>query len=471
MKKYNKIYILIIIILLYQVLGATIPYLIKTPISDSSQKAFDGINYYSEELQGADSVYLVESFEDALGTKAELIRNATKSIDIAYYTFEEGEISSFLLNELILAADRGVEIRILLNGKSTKTRFGGLELLKVINSYDNVVYKVYNRVNFFKPWTIQSTLHDKFIIVDDEWLILGGRNIGDRFFDPDGFEDKLTYDREVLLKGKHEEGSAIEQINEYMELIWNSKNSKTIKSQKKPDAKFIDKTKQNINIFIENNEKFFECSLKDYEERLVAANKVTLIHNPINTSNKEPWVGYQLNSLIKNADNKIMIQTPYMTGNKEFLDALRNTKEFVEEKTIVTNSILSSPNYLAFPNYILNRKNFLKTNTRLYEFQSNDSIHAKSLLIDDNISVVGSFNMDNRSLYMSTETMLVIHSQEFNNILENAFNDIIYSSLEVDSNTNKYILNDDTVYIMPSYIKILAMKIMSLFSIVFKFLL
>ncbi len=68
---------------------------------------------------------------------------------------------------------------------------------------------------------------------------------------------------------------------------------------------------------------------------------------------------------------------------------------------------------MASPNYLFQRKKFLKTGINIYEYLGEESIHGKSLVFDDNITVVGSYNMDSCSANLNTETMIVVDSEEF----------------------------------------------------------
>ncbi len=65
-------------------------------------------------------------------------------------------------------------------------------------------------------------------------------------------------------------------------------------------------------------------------------------------------------------------------------------------------------------------------------------MHGKTVLIDDNISIIGSYNLDMRSTYMDTETMLVIHSERFNEIVTKAVKEMEQDSL---------VLSEDGTYI------------------------
>lgn len=80
----------------------------------------------------------------------------------------------------------------------------------------------------------------------------------------------------------------------------------------------------------------------------------------------------------------------------------------------------------------------MNTGAAVYEYQQVESIHGKSLILDDRISAVGSFNLDERSAYIDTETMLVIDSPELVKQMKDAIANIMEKSLEVGRD-NTYI--------------------------------
>ena len=84
------------------------------------------------------------------------------------------------------------------------------------------------------------------------------------------------------------------------------------------------------------------------------------------------------------------------------------------EIKVITNSAESGANVIGSADLYNEKDNLLKTGIKLYEQVSDASIHTKSLLIDEAISVIGSFNVDMRSTYIDTETMVVIHCKPIN---------------------------------------------------------
>lgn len=154
-------------------------------------------------------------------------------------------------------------------------------------------------------------------------------------------------------------------------------------------------------------------------------------------------MAWQLEALAQRAKKRVWIQTPYATGNQNLLHTLETLNQ-TKEVTLITNALPSTPNLLAFSNYLGHRQRFLNTQTALYEYQSTNSHHGKSLLMDDDLALIGSFNMDERSGYLSTEIMLVIHSQPLAGQLEEAMGQMISSSLQVGQN-NRYLKEEQAL--------------------------
>jgi hypothetical protein len=169
----------------------------------------------------------------------------------------------------------------------------------------------------------------------------------------------------------------------------------------------------------------------DYEKITVPTNKITLVTNPIHIMSKQPYVWYELSELMKHATERVYIQTPYTVLNQDMYQDLKEIHTTVPDFIILVNSRAVGDNFVASSDYTMNRKKILKTGVKIYEFQGKYSMHDKSILIDDDISVIGSYNLDMRSTYLDTEVMLVVHGKEFNQLLENCIRAMEDQSLPV----------------------------------------
>lgn len=101
-------------------------------------------------------------------------------------------------------------------------------------------------------------------------------------------------------------------------------------------------------------------------------------------------------------------------------EGLTEVCDKVENVSLMTNSIGNNGNPFGSADYYVNKDKILNTGLEVWEYEGGYSYHGKSILIDDNISVIGSFNVDMRSVYLDTELMLVIDSREINSQLNEA---------------------------------------------------
>ena len=111
-------------------------------------------------------------------------------------------------------------------------------------------------------------------------------------------------------------------------------------------------------------------------------------------------------------------------------DTLRETASHAKLQ-IVLNAVEKGSNPWGCTDYLNQKKKILKTGADVYELMNEHAVHTKAVLIDDRLSVVGSYNLDMRSTYLDTELMLVIDSQELNGQIQDTENIYIKKSKEV----------------------------------------
>ncbi len=135
--------------------------------------------------------------------------------------------------------------------------------------------------------------------------------------------------------------------------------------------------------------------------------------------------------LLKTAEEEIYIQTPYLVTSESARAAFKEVVERGVTVHILTNSLSCTDNLEAFSGYVRDRKELLETGVQIYEFKADAeirkqllqsalqknlgyqptfAIHAKSMVIDDKTTVIGTFNMDPRSANLNTECITVINS-------------------------------------------------------------
>ncbi|HLZ15497.1 MAG TPA: phospholipase D-like domain-containing protein, partial [Cyclobacteriaceae bacterium] len=169
-------------------------------------------------------VYVLEEGDASMIARAWLCEAAEKSIDIQYFIFSTDNIGLIASDYLLRAADRGIQVRVIVDDIMVEADADELLALdahpnlaiKIYNPMANVgknfPQKIYNLATDFKGFN--QRMHNKTFIVDGKMVITGGRNIADEYFDYD--HEYNFRDRDVLLIGK-----AVPAAQNSFETFWN----------------------------------------------------------------------------------------------------------------------------------------------------------------------------------------------------------------------------------------------------------
>ena len=416
----------------YELIGICITYKKQPAVSDATIKETQNIMSVAGR-ENTERAVIIEKNSQALLERVRLIQNAKDEIILSTFAFKSDESGKLILGALHDAADRGVHVRILVDGMESWIDMEGNPYFYGLSSHENVEIKLYNKANPLKPWKTMGRMHDKYLIADGKIYILGGRNTYNYFLGD--FPGHKNFDRDVLVVcDEPQKDNSVNQLWNYFETIWEQEDCRYFHNSKKlADRQSVKKA------VLELQEGYQEkiCDT-DYADETFETEKIILLSNPIHTQAKEPVVWYQLGELMKNAKERVKIHTPYIICN----DMMYNTWEEIAQKvpdfSIMTNSVANNGNPFGAADYAKNRNRILETGINIWEYEGGYSYHGKSILIDDDLSVIGSFNMDMRSTYLDTELMLVIRSKEINKQLEDGM-------MEYES-VSRQVLDDGTYY-------------------------
>lgn len=421
----------------YFLISGVLIFYIQQPEIDSWQGQLDADRFYRDQ-SGQDRVVLVEDRVMAGFSRLDLMAQAEESLEVNVHAIYFDQFGELFLAGLLAAADRGVQVRIILDGLFGSFHGRRRSIQHALVDHPNITLKHFERVNLLMPWTLHNRMHDKFIIVDDKYAMIGGRNIGDRYFAPadEAKADSIVEDRDVVIVNTRPEyatGSVICELKDYFQEMWQSKYltmpAPGLTSwQKRSATARKEQLLAQLDRYLARQEYSF-----DWYELSVPTNSIRLIRNPLNRLNKEPWLFAEITNLIHHAEESVVIQSPYVVPTSRMLDLLDCRLLDDIELSILTNSMSSSPNPFTMAGY-RHRRNNIIAHTRLYEYHGQGSVHAKSIIIDDRLSLVGSFNMDSRSTFLSTETMVVIDSVEFAGVLREAIDELQRSSMYITDN-------------------------------------
>jgi len=415
----------------------------------------------SDSMLTKTGVYLLEEGDMSMIFRAWLCQSAQKSIDIQYFIFSADNIGLIAVDYLLLAADRGIKIRLIVDDIMVEA---DADELIALDSHPNLEIKIYNpTANIGKnlPQKLYSLvtefgafnqrMHNKTLIVDDKVVITGGRNIADEYFDYD--HEYNFRDRDVLLLGRVTKDVANSFSN-----FWNSPLSVPVGDLVKVDPDEINAQAKfeylhqyacsPANFWPEVREKISAAPLLFQHllnsEAIIWTDQVSFVSD-LPGKNEEGGLGGgglstdSLVSLIRSAKESIYIQSPYLVTTEQsqtfFQDAIQRGVQI----KILTNSLLSTDNLEAFSGYKRERETLLNLGVDIYEFKPDAAIrrkimtgalqkkmnytpkfglHAKSMVIDKKVAVVGTFNLDPRSANLNTECIAIVRDPT---IAENLF--------------------------------------------------
>lgn len=418
--------IILILVLVYIAL-LTVPYLRHKEVSEEFKNHFKERDFYSQ-TTGAERIAYINDNTDALLYRLNMIEQAQEEIILSTFDFNADKGGKDIMAALLHAADRGVKVRVIVDGFSgfLDVQWKGNDWFQALASHENISLRIYNPLSPLKPWKIQARLHDKYLIIDRQMFLLGGRNTTNLFLG--NYSKAKNIDREIFVyETQDQKDSSLYQLRSYFEQIWDLKDSKDFICKKLTD---------DVQECLASLEKRYDKLTKTYKEAYTdwnyqsltfETNKISLLCNPLKANNKEPWMWYSIYQLLKDGQ-KALIYTPYIICGKEMYQDLTELKQENIPVEIITNDVASGANPWGCTDYLNQRKKIWKTGAKVYEFMGGHSCHTKAVLIDDRMSIVGSYNLDMRSTYQDTELMLAIDSPKLNSIIrEEAQRDKTYS--------------------------------------------
>lgn len=407
--------IIFILILIYIAL-LTVPYLRHKKVSENFQNDFSQREFYSSQA-GSERIAYINDNTDALLYRLQMIQQAEQEIILSTFDFNADKGGKDVMAALMSAADRGVKVRVIIDGFSgfLDVKGKGTQWFQALASHENISLRIYNPITLLKPWKMQARLHDKYLIIDHQMFLLGGRNTTNLFLGD--YSKSKNIDREIFVyETEDSKDSSLYQLRAYFEKIWALKDSREFTCKKLSDE--IQECIVSLNNRYQKLKETYPEAYTDWDFQKLTfeTNKISLLCNPLEAENKEPWMWYSIHQLMLQG-KEALIYTPYIICGKEMYQDLTDLKDNNIPLEIITNDVASGANPWGCTDYLNQKEKIWKTGAKVYEFMGGHSCHTKAVLIDDRMSIVGSYNLDMRSTYQDTELMLAIDSEKLNSMI------------------------------------------------------
>ena len=388
---------------------------------------------------GRSGVFPLPDGRDAFAARALLARAATRTLDVQYYIWRDDLSGSLLMRALYEAAERGVRVRLLLDDNNTR----GLDaLLAALDAHPSIEVRLFNpfanrrwrALGYLTDFSrLNRRMHTKSFTADNQVSIVGGRNVGDEYFDAGG---ELSFaDLDVMAAGP-----VVREVSESFDRYWASASSY-------PAATLLPEADSAASDALRARGTSVERDPRA-QAYVQALARTPFVHDLLSGQLPFEWVAVRtlsddpakalgmapestlllrrLRAATGTPTRELTLVSPYFVPTAAGVDALREFAQGGVKVTVLTNSLEATDVIAVHAGYAKRRRDLLEAGVELYELkrpggarQEGDrgltgsaaaSLHAKTFSADRSRVFVGSFNFDPRSARLNTEMGFLIES-------------------------------------------------------------
>jgi putative cardiolipin synthase len=408
---------------------------------------------------GKTGVYVLDTGAEALLARAWLVEHARRSIEVQYFIWSTDNIGILAAEALLRAAERGVKVRVIVDDLLIDAPDRSLLALARHPNIDIRIYnpqtsvgvplqkRLLNVVTDFRG--VNQRMHDKTLVVDGQVGITGGRNMAAEYFDHN--HQYNFRDRDALLVGP-----AAGAMRDNFESFWRSELSVEVETlydgwglmQKnvRIDEAGVALVYRELKAYAQSPENYapqVRTAVADTPTsfprlaRQMRWTDVAFLSDRPGKNDSQVSLGgggrssAALARLLRGAQRRIVIQSPYLVVSDEALALLREARARGVTVRISTNSLASTDNLPAFSGYRNQRQRLLEMGLQIFEYRPDPqvkqqlvqrltavsgaapvfSLHAKSLVVDGRTAYIGTFNFDPRSQNLNTEVGVVVDDE------------------------------------------------------------
>ena len=388
---------------------------------------------------GESGLRLLAENLDAFAARGLSARGAGRSLDLMYYIWHDDLTGRLLLAEALAAAERGVRVRILIDDIGTSQTW---HAMAAVAHHPRIEVRIFNPTRaragglrrgieiMLRAFSVTRRMHNKAWIVDGRVAILGGRNIGDAYFD--AAEHTNFRDMDVLTIG-----TAVAQAQQIFDAYWNSGLAlpTTRLSPMKDPTVALAQAAQGLRAAA--SEPGARPYLARLAERLALLNPeaeqphwtatARVVADPPQKAlgqSGENWLMHELRPLLEAARRRLDITSPYFIPGEQGTALLVELVAQGVAVSVLTNSLAATDVAAVHGGYAHYRVPLLQAGVKLWELRpeqqggnfslrgtSGASLHTKAFTADARVGFIGSMNLDPRSASLNTEMGLIFESE------------------------------------------------------------
>jgi putative cardiolipin synthase len=392
---------------------------------------------------------LVEGIDGFL-IRAEMANAAEQTLDLQYYIIQNDNTGKLLMDAVLRAADRGVRVRMLIDDNDDTTRNAQITAL---SAHKNIEIRIFNpffsRGVFhllrypeflFAGTRLNYRMHNKLYIADNAIAVLGGRNVGDEYFEVGN--EKEFVDADVVTAGP-----LVRQESKSFDDYWNSVLAIPAEGLvfTKADPRQLDRYRAELAEHrgkMQGSNYVKRLATNEPLEGIAAAGAQViwaqgelLYDSPekfkVEAGEKSgPLLRQKLGEAIAEVEQELIVVSPYLVPGEEGMKLLKDLRARGVRIRILTNSLASTDVPIVHAGYQHYRVPLLEEGVELYEVRpvltepaagnggpkspssSRYALHAKVFILDRRRVFIGSMNFDRRSMHLNTEVGVLIESPD-----------------------------------------------------------
>ncbi|MFA5573831.1 MAG: cardiolipin synthase [Brumimicrobium sp.] len=376
----------------------------KAIVRKNKELAFMLVNDTNSPLTSNNNVELHINGEEKFPDVINVLKSAKHHIHLEYYIYENDEIGREIEEILIQKAKEGVSVRFIYDDFGSRAI--GKNLVKRLRKNGVQAYPFLKIHFIFFANRLNYRNHRKIIIVDGETAFVGGINVGDRYINQP--KNKL-YWRDTHLKI---EGPGVFYLQYIFLCDWNFCANEKLKP----------------------NDSFFPPELFTSER----GNKIVQIAAS-GPDSDTPTILFSILKTINLATKEILITNPYFIPGESLSDALVIAAlSGIKVKLLVPGISDSKIVNTAAKSYY---SDLLEAGVEVYLYKRG-FVHAKTMVADEKISIVGTSNMDIRSFDLNFEVNAIVYDKEISRQLRDSF----YEDLKYADQINLKEWNNRSTY-------------------------
>jgi putative cardiolipin synthase len=390
------------------------------------------------EHPGESGFAMIRRGREAFTARVALTELAERTIDLQYYIWEEDATGRILADALVRAADRGVRVRLLLDDMN----FAGRDvIIAALDAHPNIEIRMFNPLahrrarvfSFIGDFNrVNHRMHNKLLVTDNAMAIVGGRNIGDDYFQVDTEANFRDLD---IAAG----GPIVRQISNVFDHFFNGDWSVPISALvKRPYTdEDLDRASQTMRerisadqypYRIDEDTAALKKSLESEIDSFVWAPGEIVWDDPaeIQQTGATTRLHEAFHWRAERVESELLIESAYFIPRERGIAKMAELHDRGVRIRILTNSLVSNDVLAAHAGYADRRKQVLEAGAELYElrvdagtikkrvahFQAKAALHTKALVFDRKAVFIGSLNLDPRSTDLNTEAGLYVESPE-----------------------------------------------------------